>query len=79
MAYVGSNDTQELRKVLEQSISREEEVYSQSIGKLYENQEESQFAWEAVETKLTGTWGSPITIWSSSCEEKVERAKTKRM
>ena len=56
---VGSSfqNTQELRKVLEQSISREEEVLTASQPvESEQNQEESQAAGEAMETEAsTGT------------------------
>ena len=70
---VGSNfqDTQELRKVLEQSISREEEVLTASQPvESDQNQEESQVNGEGVETEAsTENSQSLITIWSSSQRE----------
>ena len=72
---VGSNfqDTQELRKVLEQSISREEEVLtaSQPVGS-EKNQEESRVAGEAVETEASTETLSRLSRSGHRRKEKVE-------
>ena len=72
---VGSNfqDTQELRKVLEQSISREEEVLTASQPvESEQNQEESQVAGEAVETEASTGTLSRLSQSGHRRKEKVE-------
>ena len=72
---VGSNfqDTQELRKVLEQSISREEEVLTASQPvESEQNQEESRVAGEAVETEASTGTLSRLSQSGHRRKEKVE-------
>ena len=72
---VGSNfqDTQELRKVLEQSISREEEVLTASQPvESEQNQEESQVSGEAVETEASTGTLSRLSQSGHRRKEKVE-------
>ena len=72
---VGSNfqDTQELRKVLEQSISREEEVLTASQPvESDQNQEESQVNGEGVETEASTETLSRLSRSGHSRKEKLE-------
>ena len=72
---VGSNfqDTQELRKVLEQSISREEEVLTASQPvESDQNQEESQVNGEGVETEVSTETLSRLSRSGHSRKEKLE-------
>ena len=72
---VGSSfqNTQELRKVLEQSISREEEVLTASQPvESEQNQEESQAAGEAMETEASAGTLSRLSRSGHRRKEKVE-------
>ena len=72
---VGSSfqNTQELRKVLEQSISREEEVLTASQPvESEQNQEESQVAGEAMETEASAGTLSRLSRSGHRRREKVE-------